>query len=203
MALPCHSQEPRSPDEHQHTPGHVPLHVSVRGLQRQREKDFDSRSNAPTLAPATETASETGSPPRAATSVGAGACAGAHSEDTARGPGGGSDTHRLQDAPRRPGSLLRTQQASPKTPRPVAAAPQNGPELVINHLSGRVFKSFPELVTQIPRFADDSKNGLKFWFSNRGNLPRNVQISLRTPDGDVQYKGQLAGRCGPFSRISQ
>ncbi len=62
---------------------------------------------------------------------------------------------------------------------------------MINHLSGRVFKSFPELVTEIPRFADDSKNGLKFWLSNRGNLARNVQIALRTPDGDVQYKGQL------------
>jgi hypothetical protein len=63
---------------------------------------------------------------------------------------------------------------------------------VISHLSGRVFKSFPELVTQIPRFADESKNSLKFSFSNRGNLPRNIQIFLKTPAGETQYKGQIA-----------
>ena len=146
----------------------------------------------PALAPATETVSETGLPP-AQQQVAGQEPTPAPTQKTL--PGmllEARDTHRLQDAPPASGPSAPQTLAAAQSSPTVAAAPQNVPELVINHLSGRVFKSFPELVTQIPRFADDSKNGLKFRFSNRGNLARDVQISLKTPDGDVQYKGQLA-----------
>lgn len=69
---------------------------------------------------------------------------------------------------------------------------QKGPDLAINHVSGKVFKAMPDLVTSIPRFTDETKAGVKFWFSNRGNVPRELQIILQGPDGTAQYKGSLA-----------
>src|SRR5208283_1996045 len=169
--------------------------ITPQGMTRFMSEFRSSRGNAkkiliveavlPQLAPATEAASETGSPPAQQQTSG---------QEPALMPTQKAQSGaqlEVQDVPPAPGlSSPDTQTAAQNSP-PVAPARQNGPELAINHLSGRVFKSFPELVTQIPRFADDSKNELKFWFSNRGNLTRNVQIALRTPDGDVQYKGQL------------
>lgn len=171
---------------------------TAQGMSRFMSQFKGSRGNAkkilvveamlPPLAPATETASGKGLPP-------------AQQQVTAQEPTQKTmpgmplearDTHRLQDAPPASGPSAPGTLAAAQSSPPVAAAPENVPELVINHLSGRVFKSFPELVTQIPRFTDDSKNGLKFRFSNRGNLTRDVQIFLKTPDGDVQYTGQLA-----------
>jgi len=74
-----------------------------------------------------------------------------------------------------------------------AAAPSapQGPSLAINHLSGKVFQALPDMVTSIPRFADESKTGIKFWFCNRGNAPRDLQILLQGPEGTVQYKGNI------------
>jgi hypothetical protein len=172
------------------------------GMSRFMSQFGGSRSNAkkiliveaalPTLAPATETAAETGAPPGQQQAAGQ-APAPVPTQNTQ--PGNqfeAQDTRQLQGAPPVAGLPSPDTPASAQTPPPAAAASQNGPELVINHLTGRVFKSFPELVTQIPRFPDDSKTGLKFSFGNRGNLPRNVQVFLRTPEGDTQYKGQLA-----------
>ena len=65
------------------------------------------------------------------------------------------------------------------------------PTLVVNHLSGKVFNPAPELVTRVPRFADDQKNGIKFWFRNRGDTPRNLEVLVRGLDGDVTYQGTL------------
>lgn len=80
-------------------------------------------------------------------------------------------------------------------PRPSHAGPTltkpSTPELVINHLSGKVFHSFPELVTHIPCFGDNQKKSLKFWFQNRSNTPRSLEIRLRGPHGDAHYKGQI------------
>ena len=188
------------------------------GMSRFMSQFKGSRGNAkkiliveamlPLLAPATETASERGLPPTQQ-QVAQEPTPAPTQETLPVMPLEARDTNRLQDAPPASGpSSPDTLAAAPGSP-PVAAAPQNVPELVINHLSGRVFKSFPELVTQIPRFADDSKNVIKFRFSNRGNLTRDVQIFLKTPDGDVQYKGQLAADAdlsvaypGDFSRSS-
>lgn len=66
-----------------------------------------------------------------------------------------------------------------------------GPDLVVNHLAGKVFHSFPGLVNRIPTFTDDQKMGLKFCFQNRGNGPKSLEIRLRGPHGDALYKGQL------------
>ena len=94
----------------------------------------------------------------------------------------------------RPGSegytSLGDRSPEPGGPAPSLAA-QKGPDLVINHLSGKVFKPVPDLVTHIPTFADQSKSGVKFWFCNRGNIPRQLQITLQGPDGTVQYKGSV------------
>jgi len=77
------------------------------------------------------------------------------------------------------------------TPPSLGSTKPAGPDLVINHLSGKVFNSFPELVTHIPRFSDDRKNSLKFWFHNRTRTPRNLEIFLRGPSGEAHYRGQL------------
>ena len=145
----------------------------------------------PQLAPATEAASETGSPSPQQQIAGQEPALMPTQKAQPEAQVEVQDAHRSPDERAAPGLASPGAQTAAQSSPPVAPTRQNGPELVINHLSGRVFKSFPELVTEIPRFADDSKNGLKFWLSNRGNLARNVQIALRTPDGDVQYKGQL------------
>jgi len=86
--------------------------------------------------------------------------------------------------------------AGNRSSQPSGTAPsrtaQDGPSLAINHLAGKVFKAIPDLVTSIPRFTDETKTGVKFWFSNRGNVPRELQIVLQGPDGTVQYKGSLS-----------
>jgi hypothetical protein len=179
------------------------MNVSTpQGMSRFMSQFKGSRGNAkkiliveamlPPLAPATEAASETGLPPTQQQVAGQEPTPAPTQETLPVMPLEARDTNRLQDAPSASGPSSPDTLAAAQSSPPVAAAPQNVPELVINHLSGRVFKSFPELVTQIPRFADDSKNILKFRFSNGGNLTRDVQIFLKTPDGDVQYKGQLA-----------
>jgi hypothetical protein len=166
--------------------------TSSQGMSRFMSQFRNSRGNTkkillveavlPRLAPATETAADTGAPPGQQQAAKQGP-APMPSQKTQSGDQFESrDNRQAQGAPSSAGS------ASPEVP---AVAVQNGPELVINHLSGRVFKSFPDLVTQIPRFTDNSKSSLKFGFSNRGNLPRNFQVFLRTPEGDTQYKGQL------------
>jgi len=93
-------------------------------------------------------------------------------------------------------------QVQAPTQLPAAESAPNekeGPALVVNHLAGRVFHSFPELVTSIPRLADGGKNGIQFTFQNRGQTPREVEILLRGPDGAVQYKGRIAGDGRPVS----
>jgi hypothetical protein len=68
---------------------------------------------------------------------------------------------------------------------------EQGPEIVINHLSGKAFKSFPDLNASIPRFADENKTGVAFRFQNHGKTPRQVQILLQGPDGNHQYNGEI------------
>jgi hypothetical protein len=65
--------------------------------------------------------------------------------------------------------------------------------LVIAHRSGKVFKSIPDLVTHLPTFAGNDFNDIKFWFRNRGQLAKNIELLLRTPDGDTLWKAQLPG----------
>jgi hypothetical protein len=176
--------------------------ATSQGMSRFMSQFRESRGNTkkiliveavlPELAPATETASETGLP---ATQQPAG------NQEPASTPvqmtqserrSGAQDTPQLQDSASAPGQPSPDTQEPAPSSAPVTATRQDVPELALNHLSGRVFKSFPELVTQIPRFRDDSKNGLKFWFNNRGDVARDLQIFLRTPGGDIQYRGQLA-----------
>jgi hypothetical protein len=70
--------------------------------------------------------------------------------------------------------------STPRDSRPV------GPDLVVNHLAGKVFRSLPDLVTHVPGFGDGAKTSLQFWFQNRGNQSRNLEIFLKTPSGDFQ-----------------
>ena len=70
-------------------------------------------------------------------------------------------------------------------------APKQISDLEISHISGKVFNSFPELVTHIPRFVDESAREMQLWFRNRGNTPKNIDILLRGPDGDTQFKGTI------------
>lgn len=69
-----------------------------------------------------------------------------------------------------------------------------GPDLVINHLSGKAYKNIPDMVTHIPRFTDETKTGLKFWVRNRGNDEHELAIRLRGPDGESEYRSRIPGR---------
>lgn len=60
-----------------------------------------------------------------------------------------------------------------------------GPDIEITHLAGKVFKSFPELMSHIPKFVDEKKDSIKFWFRNQGASPRNLELRLRGPQFDV------------------
>ncbi len=78
---------------------------------------------------------------------------------------------------------------------------ERGPEIVINHLSGKAYTNFPELNSSIPRFVDEAKNALAFKFQNQGNGPRQVQIILKAPDGNYQYQGQIPSGEEEFSVV--
>jgi hypothetical protein len=81
----------------------------------------------------------------------------------------------------------------PEIPAQSALPPKpNSPDLVINHLAGKVFKMFPDLVTHIPRFSGDTKDGIKFGFRNLGETPREVEIQLSGPGLVSQYKGRIS-----------
>lgn len=69
-----------------------------------------------------------------------------------------------------------------------------GPDLVINHLSGKAYKNVPDMVTHIPRFADETKTGVKFWVRNRGDNEHELAIRVRGPDGESQYSAKIPGR---------
>jgi hypothetical protein len=91
-----------------------------------------------------------------------------------QGPSGEIEPPHIADSEKKSSS------ATVRDSRPV------GPDLVVNHLAGKVFRSLPDLVTHVPRFGDDAKTSLQFWFQNRGNKTRNLEIFLKTPSGDFQ-----------------
>jgi len=78
-------------------------------------------------------------------------------------------------------------------PTQSALAPKsNSSDLVINHLAGKVFKMLPDLVTHIPRFSGDTKDGIKFGFRNLGDTPREVEIQLSGPVWHLSTKAGSA-----------
>ncbi len=77
-------------------------------------------------------------------------------------------------------------------PRPVPVPNPNSPDLVINHLAGKVFKSFPGLITHIPRFSGDTKEGIKFEFQNLGDTSREIEIQLGGLGSGARYKGRIS-----------
>ncbi|MCA1959217.1 MAG: hypothetical protein LDL33_00365 [Desulfomonile sp.] len=104
----------------------------------------------------------------------------------------GKKNEPLRTAPRVP--LPDQERPDPYPPAHTAAAQQSTePDLVVNHLSGTVYKSFPELVTHIPTFADQAKTGIKLWFRNEGDNVRRVEILTRGPEGELAYQGRLPG----------
>lgn len=93
-----------------------------------------------------------------------------------------------------PGQRAGNDTATPDTrPPSIPAAQPKGPELVIEHRAGKVFKSFADLVTHIPKFSDADGTRIKFWFRNRGQAPRGVEIQLKGPDGTTSYTGRIPG----------
>jgi cell wall-associated NlpC family hydrolase len=79
--------------------------------------------------------------------------------------------------------------AQPLAPR--AGTTDKAPELVINHLSGKVYKAIPEMLTHIPTLSDASGTGVRFKFANRGNDPKELEIIVKGPDGELRYKGSI------------
>jgi hypothetical protein len=72
---------------------------------------------------------------------------------------------------------------------------------VINHLSGKVFKRIPGLESHIPTFTDRTKTGVRFWFRNVGDTPRDLELLLQGPEGVLQYRGQIPARGADLSVI--
>ena len=66
-----------------------------------------------------------------------------------------------------------------------------GPDRVINHLAGKVFKAIPGISTAIPRFADEGKKAVRFWFRNGTPVPRAMDIVVKGPDGEQRFTGKL------------
>jgi len=102
-----------------------------------------------------------------------------------------------EPAPAPPQVAATTKESAPQVPpeAPASVPPgsrQADSDLVINHLSGKVFKAQPEMVTQIPRFADSQKNGLKFWYRNQGQSPKDLEIKLQGPGIREEFKGRIA-----------
>ncbi len=100
------------------------------------------------------------------------------------------------------GGAAQTRQPESQVPAPPsvppAAAQKPESQLVINHLSGKVLRSIPGVITHVPAFADDAKTSLRFWFQNRASQARNLEIYLKTPHGDVQYRGIIPANSSDF-----
>lgn len=97
-----------------------------------------------------------------------------------------------QDQIQRPSQETIIEQPEP-TATPQSPQPQAQPEIgvVLNHLSGKVFKSFPELTTSVPKLITAPNPSVKFTFTNRGNIPKAITFFMQGPDGKVQYQGTL------------
>ncbi len=81
-------------------------------------------------------------------------------------------------------------QANGEQPAPQTIASKE-PEIVINHLSGRVITRFTELTTAVPKITGGNDPKLKLSFTNRGNTPRELTVGLLGPDGKSEYTGVL------------
>jgi hypothetical protein len=106
------------------------------------------------------------------------------------GKGGGSPTKQADAAP-----LPAEPPAANKPEAPLANRPKS-PNLVINHLSGKVYNYIPDLVTHIPRFSDKEKSGIAFWFRGRSESPRDLKLLVRGPEGDLTYNGKIPAKGG-------
>lgn len=88
-------------------------------------------------------------------------------------------------------SVQARQEAASSPGSPAQQVQPKKPELVIEHLSGRVFQSLPDLITHIPRFGDEEKGTISFWYRNMGQSPRNLEISLKGPKGQARFQGRI------------
>lgn len=109
----------------------------------------------------------------------------AASESDRTEPNAGSDPP--QGSVRDSNSQAEQQAGTPHPPQP------EDPGLVIEHRSGKVYKFNPDLVTHIPKFVEKGDDGILLWFRNREANPRDIEISLKSPDGEAHYKGKLPG----------
>jgi hypothetical protein len=79
----------------------------------------------------------------------------------------------------------------PGAKEPPPTKPETGPDLVINHLSGRVYGSHPDLSMHIPKFIDNKKEAVGLWFRNDGDAKRQIEILMEGPDGRRQVRRLL------------
>ncbi|MFH1113367.1 MAG: hypothetical protein V1792_05555 [Pseudomonadota bacterium] len=84
---------------------------------------------------------------------------------------------------------------APRAAPPATAGPSPEPDpgVVLEHRSGKVYTPHPELVSHIPKFAGKDSQAVLFWFRNREQSPRDIEIALKSPDGQTNYKGRLPG----------
>lgn len=80
--------------------------------------------------------------------------------------------------------------ASESSAPPQLLQPQE-PDLVIEHRSGRVFRSLPNLITHIPKFRDKQSNSISFWFRNLAQSSRDLEILVNGPAGRTRFQGRI------------
>ncbi len=77
----------------------------------------------------------------------------------------------------------------------------SGPNIVINHLSGKVFTPINDLVSHIPAFSDNGKNGIRFSFQNLGQRNRNIELRLESPNGVFNFRGVVPAKAGDITVV--
>jgi hypothetical protein len=92
--------------------------------------------------------------------------------------------------PDRPGNQSSQEMASGSEPTSEQGQ-EKEPRVVVNHLSGKVFRSVPDLTTSVPKLAKGEEPALKLEFANRGTVSRNLEIIMKGPDGPLQFKGAI------------
>ena len=87
---------------------------------------------------------------------------------------------------------------STSSAQPGAAPAAKPPELEIYHQAGKVYNRVPDIVTHIPKFGDSTRASVAFVFQNRVNAPREINILLRTPTGELHYDGKIPPSINDF-----
>ncbi len=79
-----------------------------------------------------------------------------------------------------------TMGSNPPGPAPQVEAE---PQITVTHVSGKVYTAEPELVTSLPKVIGADQPKIRFLYTNTGNIGRKLDIKVKEPGGQAQFKG--------------